>query len=722
MGRIFGRYGPAHPRLARASRYLTVPVYRMLSARRRFHTPGSAYAAERGDALHQKLLAGEPAYLLGIGPGTHNAGIALVEVSRTAGVRLLGNHEEERFNAVKHYAGYPELAVETVRTQIAALGLRPSDIHACLASFDFVEVASPAPALEEAPASLGLLVREPERPELAKGDLNDILFATPGRLGRQLGLGRPMPIIGMGHHDNHAYFSYAASPFAADDEPAIVAVLDGTGDNEAISFYLARAGRLRLLWRNDSIYDSLGLLYGFISSTQGGWTMFSSEGRYMGAAAWGNNDRLTNPYYMRLRQLMYFDGGGRFALNRALANWPRDEFRTPYTDELIDILGPPILPKDMWNPDAVLNVEQVEHADITRDRLDKAAATQLLFEDVLCHSVGALIRQTGSRRLVLTGGCALNCIANMRLLDHFGPDYYERYLGRKDARLHLWVPPTPSDTGVTMGAAFAFAMQNGGRPGAPLRHAFYCGLPPSSPEILAAIDAEAEIEALELGSASERGERERIADFLAYVIAADGIVGLFQGAAETGPRALGHRSILANPANPRTRERLNGHVKFRELIRPLAPMATLEAAQRWFELSPGAGDDGYNAYNYMILTARARPEAYPAIPAVIHHDGTSRVQIVREESDPFTHAYLKALGRRIGAEVSVNTSLNVGSPIAQTPAQALEALKRSKGMHALLMIGDDGRAFLAWHHVHGPLKDAGRQLRMWRQQWDEQRS
>ena len=99
----------------------------------------------------------------------------------------------------------------------------------------------------------------------------------------------------------------------------------------------------------------------------------------------------------------------------------------------------------------------------------------------------------------------------------------------------------------------------------------------------------------------------------------------------------------------------------------------------WFEefaLSPGASDDDYNAYNYMILTAMARPESYNVIPAVIHKDGTARVQIVRQEIDPLTHAYLKAMGRRVGVEVSVNTSLNVGSPIAQTPQQAIETLRR----------------------------------------------
>ncbi|MDB5627763.1 MAG: carbamoyltransferase, partial [Tardiphaga sp.] len=184
-----------------------------------------------------------------------------------------------------------------------------------------------------------------------------------------------------------------------------------------------------------------------------------------------------------------------------------------------------------------------------------------------------------------------------------------------------------------------------------------------------------------------------------------GIIALFQGAAETGPRALGHRSILANPCDPATRNRLNARVKYREAIRPLAPMMTLDAAQRLFVLDDGASDDDYNAYNYMVLTARARPEAGDVIPAVIHADGTGRIQIVRAESDPLTHAYLVALGHHIGVEVSVNTSFNVGGPIAQTPMQAIDTLRRAADLDVVLLVADDGTVTAAWH---GGARDSGR--------------
>jgi carbamoyltransferase len=275
----------------------------------------------------------------------------------------------------------------------------------------------------------------------------------------------------------------------------------------------------------------------------------------------------------------------------------------------------------------------------------------------------------------------------------------------KRTRLHIWVPPVPNDAGVTMGAAYMFAHQAGAGTGPPLDHAFYCGPAPTEREIRAALDNAHDIAWMYLGDSSSPDGHAAIADLMAFITARDGVIAIFQGPAETGPRALGHRSIVANPCNPRTREILNHRVKYREAIRPLAPMLTLEAAKHWFDLSGGASDDNYNAYNYMVLTARARPGARERIPAVIHTDGTGRLQIVREHSDPLIYAYLKALGRRIGVEVAVNTSFNVGGPIAQTASQAVETLRRSKGMDAVLMFAEEGSVFAASHGVaHGSFR------------------
>jgi carbamoyltransferase len=686
-------------------------------ARAGFHQLGSKHAAARIAQARGRLARGETLYLAGLGaPGTHNSGVALVEVTQEGGPRLILNNEEERFSGNKHTTEYPKASIDAMVTALRGMGRDISDIFAWLTSWDYPTLAGTIArsVLEEAPQSFKLL-RTTEAAGF-DGRRLEQMTRTPKILARQLGLAEPVPLIAMPHHDNHAWFSFAASPFKDDGEAVAIAVLDGTGDLGSISLYAVTGGAMRRLYCNESMFDSLGAFYSVISSTQGGWTWLSSEGRYMGAAAWGDVERASNPYYIRLRQVLQFGAGGEVKLNRALANWYCDPFDHPYKRTLIDILGEPLKPEQLWNPDAVLRIEDIQHGPDTQDRLDKAAATQLVFEDAMIHVVDHLLRVTGANRLVLTGGVALNAVGNMRLLEHFDEAWFESAQQRK-TRLHLWVPPVPGDPGVTIGAAWLFAHLAGSPRGAPLTHAFYCGLPPTADEIEAALQV-GDIASQRIGDVSSVEGREAIADLMAFMVAQNGVIALYQGAAETGPRALGHRSIFANPRDAHARERLNERVKYREAIRPLAPMATLEAAQEYFELEQGASDSDYNAYNYMVLTARAKPHARAKIPAVIHADGTGRLQIVREADDPLTYAYLKALGRRIGVEISVNTSFNVAGPIAQSPSQAIDTLRRSRGLDVVLLIADNGAVYAAWH---GAERDSGR-FTGWLSEWQAARA
>ncbi len=710
------RTGPRHPRLAAAGFRITRPLFEWFHASKKIYRSTSAFAVARLREIRAALDRGEIVYLVGIGPeGLHNSGVALIEVSREHGPRIICNNEEERFSGKKHSTDFPRLALASLKATMDGIGIGPERIAAFLLTWDYPVFAATMvrTMLEEFPASMSLL-RMRDTP-MINGSQLDSSTRGPRHLALALGLPGPVPVIGMPHHDNHAWFSFAVSPFARSETPVMITVLDGTGDLGAISLYVAQSGAMRQVRCNQSVFDSLGTFYGVISSTQGGWTWLSSEGRYMGAAAYGNADRETNAVYARLRQVLCLGPEGQVSLNRDLANWQRDLLGHPYTPELVDILGPPIPTEDMWNPDAVLRVEDIHHRPDTQERLDKAAATQMVFEDALIHIVDHFIRQTGSDRLVLTGGTALNAVANMRLLDHFDQAWYERVLGKR-TRLHLWVPPIPNDAGVPLGAAYLFAQLAGAGIGPPMEHTFYCGKASPAVDIRTELAAASDVEWMNLGDAASPRQRDAIADLMAFITERDGIIAVFQGAAETGPRALGHRSILANARNPRTREVLNERVKFREAIRPLAPMLTLEAAQRWFELSDGASDDNYNAYNYMVLTARAKPGARERIPAVIHADGTGRLQIVRESTDPLIYTYLKALGRRLGEEVAVNTSFNVAGPIAQTPLQAIETLRRSKGMDAVLMFADDGTVFAVWHRKAADTAMKNR-FRGWLQEW-----
>jgi carbamoyltransferase len=694
-----------------------LPLLQRVYARHRIYRLNSAFAAERLRAVRAELDRGATVYLAGISPGgQHNSGVALVEASRERGIQLICNHEEERFSGKKHTTEFPRNALQALVKTTDRLGIKPDRIAAWLGTWDYPAFGSTLIRMlfEELPWSFDLL-RLNEIPTFNLRRTIDAVYAAD-TLGQQLGASQPVPIIATPHHENHAWFSFSVSPFARSKTPVIIAVLDGMGDLGAISLYVAEQGALRNLRCNESAFDSLGFFYTVISATQGGWTLLSCEGRYMGAAGFGNGDRLTNPFYAPLRGIFSLESGGQVYLNRALANWHRSLVRKPYTRELVRILGEPIPQEQMWNPDSILRVEGKDHSPKTQERLDKAAAAQMVFEDALFHIVDYLIRETGSDRLILSGGTALNAVANMRLLDRFDAAYYKRTLG-KDTQLHLWVPPVPGDAGVPIGAAYMFAHLAGAGTGAPLEHAFYCGFAPAEKEIRAALDGAPDIAWKYLGDISSPQRRNELADFMAFMTARDGVFAIFQGPAETGPRALGHRSIVANPCNPRIRDLLNQRVKYREAIRPLAPMMTLEAAQQFFELSDGASDSNCNAYNYMVLTARAKPEARMRIPAVIHADGTGRLQIVRERTDPVAYAYLKALGRRIGVEAAVNTSFNVAGPIAQSAAQAIDTLRRSKGMDAVLMFAEAGSVFAAWRAGATEAGASGERFRQWLAQW-----
>ena len=677
-----------------------------------FHSLESDFANKRIALVREKLARGETVYLAGLGlPGMHNSGAALVEVTQANGPRLIVNNEEERFSGNKHTTEYPRASIDAMVATLRGMGRDVGDIAAWLTNWDFPALIGTLgrSILEEFPQGLNLLHQT--EASAFDGRRLEQMTRMPKLLARQLGLPGRVPLISMPHHDNHAWFSYAASPFTDGDEPVAISVLDGTGDLGSISLYVAESGAMRRLYCNNSMFDSLGAFYSVISSTQGGWTWLSSEGRYMGAAAWGDMNRASNRYYARLKPVLDFGSGGEVRLNRAMANWYCDLVDHPYKASLIDVLGEPLAPDQLWNPDAVLRVEDIHHRPDTQDRLDKAAATQLVFEDAMIHVVDHLLRITGARRLVLTGGVGLNALGNMRLLEHFDEAWFAN-AQQRTARLHLWVPPTPGDPGVPIGAAWLFAHLAGAPRGAPLTHAFYCGLPPSPSEIAASLQAD-DVASRPIGDISTPEGLNAIADLMAFMVAQNGIIALYQGAAETGPRALGHRSIFANPCDAGARERLNERVKYREAIRPLAPMATLEAALEYFDLEPGGSDAGYNAYNYMVLTAHSKPHAADKIPAVIHADGTGRIQIVRTEDDPLTHAYLKALGRHIGIEMSVNTSFNVAGPIAQTPDQAIETLRRSKGLDVVLMVASDGAVAAAWH---GGERDSGR-FTGWLAEW-----
>ena len=275
---------------------------------------------------------------------------------------------------------------------------------------------------------------------------------------------------------------------------------------------------------------------------------------------------------------------------------------------------------------------------------DLAASVQARLQEMLLDLARWLHARTGESALVMAGGVALNCVANAVLAEH-GP--FER----------IWVQPAAGDAGTALGAALHAARRLGD---------------PISPMTTAALGrgwADGELEAWLTGAAVPYERPDDIAEAVAEIVAADGVVGWFQGRSEFGPRALGHRSLLANAGDPTNLQRMNA-IKGRESFRPVAPMVLLDRAPEIFE--------GPLPSPYMLFTHRVRPAWRARIPAVVHVDGTARVQTVDPREEPLVARLLAAVERRTGLPVVVNTSFNTaGRPMVDDPRDALECFGAS---------------------------------------------
>ncbi len=608
-------------------------------------------------------------WFAGVNGGSHNAGAALVRVQDGEATLLL-NAEEERWSRRKHEWGYPEQAIEALIETLRAHGAGPESIDVVTCGWDFGAFAAhfSTEILRGLPRSLGLLR---DTGMLDAG----VIRSLPKRLARRLGR-KDTSIITVPHHDAHAWGSLMLSPFHGEELPVLILVADGMGDRSSMSVYLANDGHTpELVDNHKSLFDSLGLMYQVLSSTQGGWTPLSSEGRYMGAAAWGAQTREQNSCYERLRPLLSLLPGGRIELNRRWMRWHQTPSE-PYGAPLREVLGEPLRESDLWNPDAVLDPDRLNDSSFTRERLDRAAAVQRLFEDGVAHVLDHWLAATGARRFVWTGGTALNCVASLSLM--------ERYA---DRGIELWVPPFPGDNGIAAGSALRLAWKTGlVKHVRPLEHAFLGGGQIQTADIESAVRA-APVSVRKVPS-------NLLGDFIAERICDGEFIGLAQGNAESGPRALGHRSILADPTRRDTLERLNQHVKRRERIRPLAPVITADAARELFDLPPGSDHHNLAAWRWMVLCARARKGTADKLPAVVHVDGTSRLQVVDPLVDPLMDEILRGIQLRKGVPAAVNTSLNVGEPLAHTPRDVVQTLLRARDMRSAVLVAEDGMGWI----------------------------
>ncbi|HEU4565449.1 MAG TPA: carbamoyltransferase [Gemmatimonadaceae bacterium] len=441
------------------------------------------------------------------------------------------------------------------------------------------------------------------------------------------------------HHESHAASAFFPSPF----EEAAVLTVDGVGEWATASIGAGRGAELELL-REMRWPDSLGLLYSAFTYYLG-FRVNSGEYKLMGLAPYGE-PRYAERIY---RHLMELREDGSFTLDRRYFGYLDGLTMTSAAfHELFG--GPPRVPE----------------SPIGRREMDLARSIQTVCEEVMLRMARAAHRETGLRDLCMAGGVALNAVANGRIL-------------REGPFARVWIQPAAGDAGGALGAArLAWHRALGaprvvrqgvdGRPRDAMRGA-YLGPSFTEEEMERALSA--------AGASYERLAPSELPARVAALLAAGKVVGWFQGRMEFGPRALGARSILADPRSPTMRRDLNLKIKFREGFRPFAPAVLRERAAEWLELDVESP--------YMLLVAPVRPERRAAVPAVTHVDGSARAQTVTEETSPALHALLLAFEALTGCPVLVNTSFNVrGEPVVCTPEDAWRCFMRTHMDHLVL--------------------------------------
>ena len=569
--------------------------------------------------------------ILGISAHYHDSAAALV----IDGIPVAAV-QQERLSRRKNDASFPLAAIEWCLEQH---GLEPDDLDAVVfyerPSLKFDRILTSA--LRSFPQSWRAF------PKAMKNMLGEKLWVR-GIISSQLGV-PARKILFAEHHLSHAAAAFLTAPC----RHAAILTADGVGEwatltvGEGVKRSDGSTG-IRLL-RELRFPHSLGLFYSTFTAYLG-FAVNEGEYKVMGLAAYGTPNRVDE-----VQRVIRRTADGAFELDLGYFDF-HSSVESSFSKRFVDLFGPPRSP---YEPIDLTSSEGRRFADI-------AASAQRVLEDILVDIARTLQRETGLKDLCLGGGVALNGVANMRILTESG---FER----------LFVPPAPGDAGCALGAALFADRIHFRRPDRDVPDHPFWG-PAVDPDALARL-------AQEDGLGAERSDDDRLIEEVADDLARGLIVGWMDGALEFGPRALGHRSILAAPHDAAMRDRLNRDIKYREEFRPFAPVVPVEHADLYFEMPPG----GARLARFMSGVFPVRAEWRDRLAAVTHVDGTARVQLLDAAMEPRLYKLLEAYGRRSGMPVLLNTSFNLaGEPIVNSVAEGYSTFRRC-GID-LLVAGD----------------------------------
>ena len=540
--------------------------------------------------------------------------------------RLVAAAEEERFNRVKYWAGFP---VQAIRYVLDEGGITTADLDHIGISRD--------PRANLLQAALFAFRTRPTLNMVRDRLSNTIRVGTlRSELAKHLGLDAARlraQFHNVEHHRAHMASAFFVSPF---DDAAILSV-DGAGDFVTTMWGTGKGNTINVAGEVNFPH-SLGIFYTAVSQWLG-FPKYGDEGKVMGLAAYGS------PIYLdAMRKLVRVQRDGTFELDLdyfvhhakgASMSWEGGEptIGTLFSQKLVEVLGDPRAPR----------------AEITQHQMDVAASLQLMLEEAELALLHRLQRETGARALCLAGGVALNSVFNGKILPN---TKFE----------DIYIQPAAGDAGTSLGVCYYIYHQILDQPRAYVMNDAYTGSAYDNDAIRTELDRVA-LRYTQVGD-------EELVKGAAELVADGNVLGWFQGRMEWGPRALGSRSIIADPRRAGMKDILNARVKHREQFRPFAPSVLLEAAADYFDQSY---PDPFMLKVYHVLSNRRRE-----IPAVTHVDGSGRLQTVERDHAPLYWSLIHTVGELTGTPVVLNTSFNEDEPIVRTPAEAIDCFARTR--------------------------------------------
>ncbi len=581
-------------------------------------------------------------YILGISCYYHDSAAALIRDGM-----LIAAADEERFSRKKHDFGFPHQAIDFC---LQDAGITPQDL-------DYV-VFYEKPLLKFSRILLTTLQTFPQ----SYGVFREAMIAwfneklwIKGQILTTLDI-PDEKLLFVEHHLSHAASSFFCSPF----EEAAVITVDGVGEWTTATVGKATAdwdgsGRNQIeLFSETRFPHSLGLLYSAFTAFLG-FRVNNGEYKVMGMAPYGNPSRVEDVY-----KTIQVGSDGGFRLNMDYFSFHHSTGRT-FNDRFVRLFGPPrVHESDFYTPTTHPGRDHPHWDEATAQTnqhyADIAASIQYVTEETLLKMAGYAFRRTGLKKLCLSGGVALNSVANGRIL-------------RESPFEEVFIQPAAGDNGGALGAAlYAYHVLLGKPRSFVMEHAYW-GARYSQDQIKAAIQATGRsFECLE--------DPEEIAARMVDDMLAGKVISLFQDRFEWGPRALGNRSILADPRSAAMKEIVNARIKFREPFRPFAPVILEHCAHEYYLGLEDASQ--HYPLRYMLMVYKADPHKGEQIQAVTHYGSSGRMQTVRREWNPLYYRAVELFGEATGVPVLLNTSFNLrGEPIVNTPANALNTFGAS---------------------------------------------